>query len=77
MIAKPFTGIQFRDFSKNKKRKVSSNINFSIVNQCHSYQICHRNSNFVITGRDTQYTDINIILSSNIRKKRILNLAVI
>ena len=32
--------------------KVSLNINFSIVNQCNCYQICYRNSNFVIISRD-------------------------
>ena len=63
MIAKHFTGISFRDFSENKKRKSHSlNINFSIVNQCNCYQICYRNFNFVTISRDMQYTGTSIIL---------------
>ena len=48
---------------------------FSIANQCNCYQICYRNSNFVTISRDMQYTGINIIIWSNIRKKSISNSA--
>ena len=42
-----------------------------IVNQCNCYETCYRNSNFVAISRDMRYTGINIILRSNIGKKRI------
>ena len=41
------------------------------------YQICYRNSNIVTISRDMQYTGINIIIRSNIRKKRFSNSSVI
>ena len=51
------------------------NINFSISNQCNCYLICYRNSNLVAISRDMRCTGINIILWSNISKKRMSNSA--
>ena len=49
---------------------MNMNINL-IVNQCNCYETCYRNSNFVTISRDMRHTGINIILRSNIGKKRI------
>ena len=41
------------------RKKVSLNINFSIVNECNCYQICYRNSNPVTISRE-MYTNVYI-----------------
>ena len=55
------------------RKKVSSNNIFSIVIKGKCYQICYRNSNFVTISKYMRY-GINIILWSNIRKKKIIKL---
>ena len=51
------------------------NINFSIVNQFNSYQICYRNPNFVTISRDMRYTVDQILGKRGSQTQQVFNLA--
>ena len=69
-----FAGISFRDICKNKKRKSHSTTIFLLLINVTVMKYVNRSSNFVTISRDMQYTGINIMLGSNMRKKRIMKL---